>query len=506
MTDVREHLSRGRDLLYFVTEILGLRPNRGQMRWLRYIQSEDFWSWPYKRLIHVAANQIGKTLGVAILILWACIYKIGNDPSLPDFQSRPYLWIHLAPVQQQAYHALNDCRMLIKGAHPAQQKSGLAFRLPQGMVTETKVATYYDGLEFASGAVAQFRSTDDKASAIQGYRADAISMDEGAFEDHLITVVNEVFMMRLIASEGPLFLVSTPDGMNDFYELVEMIRELHDSPEDMVWLDRVRRWAITWSVIADNVGYGVTQEYVDQMELAIDPATKEQQLRGAFLAPSEAFFVPQERIIASMGIGEIAQARAARSLPAEQLPRAGRKYVIFWDPSVTKDPTAVVVLDVTRKPWTGVYFKHYPKPMDTTELLNQMVMLHNRFNGASDPRGLIEPSRAITGYDATSLGGRMWADMLRSVRPNRGFNFGGPDKKIKALIDLRAVLAKGELLMPTAWQQMRHEIMSYRLKDEKLRNDSVMALTGAVAIASTGVNSGARPFDIHGSVQSVWAR
>ena len=171
------------------------------------------------------------------------------------------------------------------------------------------------------------------------------------------------------------------------------------------------------SIIEDNVGYGVTQEYVDQMELAIDPATKEQQLRGAFLEPAEAFFVPQERIIASLGIGSIKQAQMARKLPAEQEPLPGRKYVIFWDPSVTRDPTAVVVLNVTVKPWIGVYFKHYPKPLDTTELLNQMVMLHEYFNGAIDPTHLRPTSRAITGYDATSLGGRMWADMLRGYAP-----------------------------------------------------------------------------------------
>ena len=94
----------------------------------------------------------------------------------------------------------------------------------------------------------------------------------------------------------------------------------------------------------------------------------------------------------------------------------------------------------------------------------------------------------------------MWADMLRNVRPSRGFNFGGPDKKLKALIDLRAVLAKGELLIPAAWQQLRHEVMSYRLKDDKLKQDSVMALTGAVAVAQGGTGV-ARPFDMHGSVR-----
>ena len=35
------------------------------------------------------------------------------------------------------------------------------------------------------------------------------------------------------------------------------------------------------------------------MEEDVDPATKEQQLRGAFLTPQDAFFVPTANILAS---------------------------------------------------------------------------------------------------------------------------------------------------------------------------------------------------------------
>jgi hypothetical protein len=507
LTPTRDLLSRGWDIIVFANEILGVRLNRAQVRWLRYAATpRDGWDWEYKRVIHVAANQIGKSLGLAILLLWACTYKIGVNPADPDAWHRaPYLWIHLAPDQERAYLVLNDCLALIEGRHPAQVKSGLPFQLPKGLVVETKIASFYRGLEFpASGAVVQFRTSADKADAIKGYRAAAISFDEAAFEDYLTTIINETLMMRLIASEGPLFLVSTPNGMNDYYELVQEIRDLHDQPEDMVWLDRDRRWALCWSVIQDNVGFGVTQAYVDYMEGSINPLTREQQLRGAFLEPAEAFFVPQEPIIASMGIGDGDRAIMVRKLPAEQGPKPGHKYVIFWDPSVTKDPTAVVVLDITRKPWIGVYFKNWRTPMDTMELLNQIVMLHSHYNSAFDPTRLVEKSKATTGFDATAMGGHMWGHMLRGLKPNKPFDFGGSGKKLKALIDLRNILSQGELLIPTAWQQLRHEVMSYRLKDDKLTNDSAMALTGAVAVASAGTGVGTtRPFDMHSRVGAI---
>ena len=459
--------------------MLGVRLNPGQVRWLRYAAAtEDGWKWAWQQTIHVAANQIGKTLAVAILLLWACIYKIGVDTSdMKGWLERPYLWFHLSPTQQQSYHALNDARLLIKGAHPAQADR---CRLPAGLCWETKVATYYDGLEFWNGAVCQFRTTDDKASALQGYRANGISVDEAAFEDHLKVIVNETLMMRLISTAGPLHMVSTPNGMNDYFDLVEEVRKHTDSPEERVWVDRDGKSAVCWSVISDNVGFGITQAQVEHMEANLDPATKEQQLRGAFLEPAEAFFVPGDKILQAF----------TRHLPEEQKPLAGHRYVAFWDVSVSSDPTVAIVLDITKKPWKGVYFRHYPRPMGITQLLNEMQMLHTHYNSATDTRRLMPVSRCTTGYDATSLGGVMFKQMLRDLNPSRPVNFGGPDKKLKMLTVTRAVLTKGDLLLPDTWTRLRQEVLSYRLKDDKLRQDSVMALTGATEVANAGVGMG----------------
>lgn len=491
--DIQNLLIRGRDIIVFATEILGLRINKAQERWFRYAAATiDGWKWSWKRTIHVAANQIGKTLGVAVLILWACNYKIGVDPSDPKtWFEKPYLWFHLAPTQQQAYHALHDARMLAKGSHPAQVGK---VNFPSVLFKETKVATYYDGLECWNGAVVQFRTTDDKASALQGYRASGISVDEAAFEDHLTSIVNETLMMRLISTGGPLHLVSTPNGMNDYFDLVEEIRAVNVEPEERVWVDDENRMAVCWSVITDNVGFGITQAEVDRMEATLDPATKEQQLRGAFLEPAEAFFVPGESILKCF----------TNKLPNEDQPKPGHKYVIFWDPSISSDPTAVIVLDVTKKPWTGVYFKHYVRPMGISELLNAMTMLHNHWNSAEHPQRLVARSRAITGYDATSMGGAMFKQLLRSINPSRPLNFGGPDKKLKSLTTLRAVMTKGDLLLPDQWTRVRQEVLNYRLKDDKLRQDCVMALDGAVDVAGGSFSAGQSvPMRVSGRITPI---
>lgn len=501
LTTVADLLARGRDITVFATEILGLDLNRAQERWFRYIQPDvPGWEWRYQRVIHVAGNRTGKTLAVAILILWACIYKIGRDFTEPGFDTYPYHWAHVAPTQAQAYHPLRDIRLLIKGAHPAQQKTGRPLRLPDGLVTEIKIDVQFEGLRFANGATAQFRTSADKAAAILGYTFDGITFDEAAFEDHLIETIDETLMMRLITTNGPLFPVSTPNGRNDFFEIVEQVKQLGDQPEDMVWVDRERRWALCWSTVDDNVGFGITPEAAAAMELSLGADTKEQQLRGAFLDPKEAFFLPQVSIIASMGVGESQVAQFARKLPRESTPLTGHRYVIFWDPSVSNDPTACIVIDVTKDPWVGVAERYFEKPLDTTRLLYEIRTLHTHWNGAQDRTGLTERSKAITGFDSTAMGGKMWADMLRDLRPNRPFDFAGSDKKTRTLIDLRNRLATGRLILPVSWQGWRQEVISYRLDDKKIRNDRVMALAGAVAVATQGMNSGPRPFDVHARV------
>ena len=514
-------LDRGRyDIEVFCREVLGIAPNAAQQRWFRYVNpAEDGWNWRIRRVIHVAANQIGKTVGIAILILWACNYKIGvpspakgaSDAEYRDWGSRPYTWFHLAPSQQQAYIPLDDIVLLAQGVHPAQEKGreyGLKCRWLPGLCSETKVEQYYRGLTFWSGAVCQFRTTEDKAKALQGRRAAGISFDEAAFEDHLKSILNEALMMRLVAMGGPLFPTSTPNGINDFYELVQQITHgaevqpwsgvpTDHNPEERVW--QTELGVVTWSVVDDNVGFGLTREFVDDQERDLDESTKEQQLRGAFLEPAEAFFTPASLVLAAF----------IKSLPDLQQPQPGHVYVIAWDPSVSSDPTAGVVIDVTKEPWIGVAVTHYKKPLGINELIQKIWATHALFNSATDPRNLVAQSRAITCFDETSMGGKIIRQMLAGLHPLRPINFGGPSAKLSMLTNLRAALVgkkvddkhRPMLLLPDSWMSVRRELLTYRLKDDKLRQDLVMALAMAADVAARGFSGATRaPFSVQGRV------
>lgn len=486
----------------FAEEILGIHLNAAQKRWFRFLKpGEAGWEWRYKLMMVVAANQIGKTVGLAILILWACLYKIGiPTDSYDQWLRAPYQWFHVGPDQNRAYLVLQDIEAILKGAHLAQlNRETMEFRpcrLPAGMVViRNNIETYYRGLEFWNGAIAQFRTTEDRAKSLLGRRANGISFDEAAFEPNLKVVVSEVLLMRTISTGGPVILVSTPDGINDFFELVStVLDEGTKDPFDTTWHTEDR--ALVWATIADNIGFGVTQEEVDRMEANLDPVTKEQQLRGAFLEPSEAFFVPSAQIVKAF----------REDLPESQSPKPGHKYVIFCDPSVSSDPTAIVVLDITVLPWVGVHYEWLRKPIGLNALVVKLFNLHVLFNGARDPLGRIPNSWAVTGWDATSMGGAMIRESLAGISPSAPINFGGTSKiKFDALTDLRAALARGRLILPASWTRAKREILNYRIEDKKIEQDSVMALAGAVKVAVENRGPGVAEFRPHGRiVRSVW--
>jgi len=126
-----------------------------------------------------------------------------------------------------------------------------------------------------------------------------------------------------------------------------------------------------------------------------------------------------------------------------------------------------------------------------------MRKLHTYYNSAEDPKRMLPRSRCVTGYDATSMGGFMFKQMLRDITPSRPVNFGGPAEKLKMLTAARAVLTKGDLSLPDTWTRLRQEVLSYRLKDDKLRQDCVMALAGVVNVANSGMSIGAsRPMNV----------
>lgn len=481
----------GRDPVVFAEKILGLRLNPAQQRWFRTAcLTKDGWKWVYRRSIHVAANQIGKTLGLAASVLWAANYKIGLENNDWDsWLNTQYNWFHLAPTYVQSMLLFNDIKALAEGKHPAQmdKDTGLFRKIlwQPGLAVDRKIDGTYYAVELWNGSRIHFRTSDNKAKSLQGVRAHGISFDEAAFEDHLLAVIDQAVKLRLISTGGPLWMVSTPNGLNDFYQVVQEILNNSLVTGERQWESDTRRLSLVWSHMSDNIGYGFSQEDADFMELDVDPATKEQQLRGAFLEPADAFFVPVSDI-----------EKAFVPIPDEVAPMNGHAYVIFWDVSIASDPTVCVILDVTTQPFKGVYYRRWEKPMPFRELISEMARVHWYFNTPIQYQPGARPT-ATTGFDASSMGGVAVRQELAHISPLRPMSMSGSSRmKTEMLINLRTMLGTRNLLIPDKWTQAKREVLSYRRDDDKLQQDSVMALVGAAKLAQSGF-AGRRsmPFD-----------
>ena len=477
------HYRRGRDIVYFAEVFMGVKLNPAQQRWFRLLaQKDDGWSWRYRRVVHVAANQIGKTLGLAIAILWASTYKIGvKHDDWDTWLHTPYNWFHLAPTYTQSLHVMRDMKALCEGTHPAQHDRETGKRRKvywqQGMWRETKFDGTYPGIELINGAKIHFRTSDEKAKSLQGVRAHGISMDEAAFENYLKEILDQAVKLRLISTGGPLWLVSTPNGITDYSDVVnDIINAGSRTFHERVWEAPDRKIALVWSHISDNVGYGLTEEDVQFMEDDVDKDTKEQQLRGAFLEPKDAYFTPWRSIAGGF----------TRKLMDEQEPMNDHAYVIFWDISVSNDPTVVVVLDVTRKPWKGVYFRRWAKPLGARELWSEMRRLHWLYS-SRDKTNFGQAPRAITGFDSSGMGGVIFREELEDVRPQRPVNMTGSSKvKDDMLGTMKAAFSRRDLYVPASWLELKREMANYRRDDKHITQDSVIAMAGAIKLAAEG--------------------
>lgn len=487
---------QGRDPIFFAEKIMGVKLNPAQKRWFATACATiDGWEWVFRRSIHVAANQIGKTLGLALAVLWAANYKIGISNEDDDaWLNTEWNWYHLAPTYIQSMLLNNDIMALSQGKHPAQLDHTTGkFRKVLWMhelVTSKKIDSTYYAIELWNNARIHFRTSAEKAKGLQGVRAHGISFDEAAFEDHLLAVMDQAVKLRLISTGGPLWMVSTPNGMNDYYIVAQEVLNNSIEVEERRWENKERRISLVWSHITDNVGYGFSEEDAEFMEMDVDETTKEQQLRGAFLNPQDAFFTPPESI-----------ETAFRSIPDEVSPQNEHEYAIFWDVALSSDPTVCIVIDKTNRPYRGVYFRRWQKSMSFRELVSEMERTHWYYS-TQDRNRIGKAPRAITGFDASSMGGVAVQQEL--TIPNMvAMNMSGSSKmKTQNLLNARTYLSSGRLLLPKGWVQLKKEIFSYRRDDDKLVQDSVMALTGAVKLIEMAGSGSSRsaPFSPGGRI------
>ena len=470
--DIARDLARGRnDIAFFAERWLGVRGNPGQVRWWEACAERDDTNYRPRYITTVvsAGNRAGKTLAMAVVCLHHALYKLGlaspeaSDPqSYKRWSDTPYEWYHVGIQQETAELVFREIETLLGGSHPAQKGRGCAIIKELGKVIDTqkRYRGEYAWVKFnpvVGGASIHFRTTQDRAKALLGKDMNGISFDEAAFEPHLLMIYQEVLNLRRLSTGGPLHFIGTPsEGINDYAELWE--KGNLDNPA------RDEKFISFRLSTRDNIGYGLTQENFDDVVRQQAEYLIPQNIDGYFIEARDAFFWSQS-VLALYKV-----------LEDDVKPVRNHRYIQGVDPGISHDATWAITLDITeRNKIRGVRIRKRGGKQSISAVVNMVREGHLLYSQ--------DGAFCTTIVDSTGLGGRLFQQEFSMIRPLRGFDFGGTKaKKVELLNDLKAVIDKGQLELPMGgpWDELRRQLLIYKLDDKKLEQDAVMALAIAV--------------------------
>ncbi len=468
-------LARGRsDVEFFASRWLGIKGNPGQVRWWKACadRADDGFRPRYLTTVVSAGNRAGKTLAMAVVCLHHALYKLGVRPPAGGDQTDairwindPYEWYHVGIQQETAELVHREIAMILQGVHPAQKGRGCPLTKELGKVAdfEKKYRGEYLWIKFnpiLGGASIHFRTTQDKAKALLGKDMQGISFDEAAFEPHLITIYQEVLNLRRLSTGGPLHFIGTPtEGYNDYSDLWEM-----GNPENPTRDDQFISFRLS---TRDNIGYGLRQEDFDAVVRQQAEYLIPQNVDGYFIESRKAFF-------SSQGV----EACFDSTLEVEDAPKSAHRYVQGCDPGISSDATWALTIDITKRvAMQGVRARKRSGKQTITAVVNMVREGHLLYSSSA---------QCTTVVDSTGMGGKLFREEFSIIKPLRDFDFGGTkSKKLELLNDLKTIIDKGQIKFPRGgiWEDLRRQLLAYKLDDKKIEQDAVMALAIAVRYA-----------------------
>lgn len=499
-----DELEAGRRFRAFCRQALGINIHVGQVAFAAVVllrHPVNPVTAKYLTLLLASGNRAGKTSLLACIIIYSCLTKL-NRPVPEDEQQAErwlkmeYHWYHFGIAQEVADLVFNDIVRILGGTHEGQENRGCPLA-EQGPVAVWDAKEYgdYRWVRFSpqlGGAQVHFRTTGEKALGSLGKDMHGVSFDEAGLERNLDFLMKEVFNLRRLGTGGQLILVSTPSedlgtAFADNWELGN-----HENR------DRLGGWQSMRMSTRDNVGYGITKDMFDRLVEDMDDRTIDQNIDGKFLQAKAAYFN-----------GANVDSCFVSGLPERIPAQPGGIYLQGLDPAKTQDSAWSIVLklipnpeDPTRPTVVGVRADQRRGQKSTETIVAMAVDGYNAYDRPI--RAGRAASTCYTATDATGFGGKMFREALDFEVPNvTNVEFGGTvQKKRKLLGDLRTLIDEGRLLLPKGgiWQQVRRQLLGYRLEDRGIEQDAVMALVCAVyLLRRTNDGSGvSADFDIHG--------
>ena len=204
------------DPIFFAEYFLGVHLNPFQKRGLLSLckRKPGFLDRFIKQILWVTANQVGKTVALAISHIWFNFYKKGfsGDPDLIE-QAR-YETLNISPVSRQATEAFRYVEEILHSQF-SWEENGKRY------INQCRIGWFWAGknenlgrIDFANNSSFWCLSTGaDQAAGLAGKQFGYISYDECVQSHHLEDEMGARIFSRTAKYSGWIVLVATPDEM-----------------------------------------------------------------------------------------------------------------------------------------------------------------------------------------------------------------------------------------------------------------------------------------------------
>lgn len=449
--------------VWFVENILKMKLHQGQKLWLEETCREG-----RKKNVLVPGNQFGKTAITAMKHLWLCFYKKGLPAEVKE--KAQYETLAISPQLRQVRAFYNYILLICQGLFWWENEEGKiemndGCLLTDFLVKPTEVPSTHQisqtPIEFANGAKIYAASTgSDMGGGLAGGQFVFISYDECPLSHNLEEELSGRIRSRLIKHNGTLDLIGTPDDLSESLPFYERMVDKGLKKEDG-WYTQVGK-------LDDNIF--IPQKNRDEFKESLKKDNYDryrQVVFGEFVKGSTSIFNPQ--MVKKMWMNEWEKIKITEGAWQIFPPQFGHAYMIGVDWALSNDYTVFVVLDYTDEIWKIVYFyriKGSDKPPQQQYI--DLLELKEKYN-------------ADITMDSSGLGGKLIESEFKDIPGVEGFNF-GPGRKAGFIGTLKKNLAwNGSCRIRTAYiPELEEELLTYKIDDRKITQDSVIALGLAV--------------------------
>ncbi len=448
------------DIAFFAEHELGIKLSPKQKEWVTNAR---------KRVnILTPGNQWGKTLCEAIIHTWQAITKpclYGRVQNGEEWLKASYETLNFGLTYEIAKPVKDYIVKIVEGELLVEDQLGHSYfndsKLKGWAIVENK-DNPLPQITWYNGSKTLFRSYDQMGGSFKAKPLAFVSGDECGDIPNLRKFLSGTLLPRVVKMNGNIHLIGTPQAdRGEDYEL--LVQDAKDDEEGYYYYQGGSMY--------ENIF--LPKEAIKEIDRIADPEMRKQIIYGEFVTTGEKFFTFDE---------------IRNSIDSSlQLKERGfhQSYICSVDFSAGEDYTVIMVLDYSREPYQLVYHQRFKGKKVAVPMQYELVKdVVRRFN-----------ARLI--IDSSALGGKNALAFLSSCNPY-GFDF-TPKNKAEMLATLKIAFQGGQsdtfkrdlrevggisedynpewgLVRIPEIPELIKELQTYRLDDESIKNDQVMAL------------------------------